>query len=256
MNRQQQKARLLWPKFSSRKLHLERTGCCVISQIPFHISCSIPDPLKCKHNSVRRWKRNYHSNHKPAQKIINIPVKVTSIILSLIMLARYVRRFTSVAATPLLYGSASDTSANISFRTTSNMYRSAARYLSTSSQPSKATVEMASSALNKEAPKKTFFAWYESHLQANPVPTKMVTGGFLWGLGDAVAQASSGVDHYDYPRTGRAVFFGFAIHAPTSHVHFNLLEWMTVRTGVTGLGIPVFKTIMEQVSSKTKLHLA
>ena len=164
------------------------------------------------------------------------------------MFARHVRRFTPLAAAPaLLYGPASDTSANLSFRTTSNMYRSAARYLSTSSQPAKATVEAKSSALNKEAPKKTFFAVYESYLQSNPVATKMVTGGFLWGIGDAVAQASSGVDHYDYPRTGRAVFFGFAIHAPASHVHFNFLEWMTVRAGVKGLGIPVFKTIMEQV---------
>ena len=76
----------------------------------------------------------------------------------------------------------------------------------------------------------------------------MVTGSFLWGLGDAVAQFSSGANEYDFPRTGRAVFFGFAIHAPSSHVHFNFLEWMTVRSGVTGLGIPVFKTVMEQVS--------
>jgi protein Mpv17 len=43
------------------------------------------------------------------------------------------------------------------------------------------------------------------------------------------------------------MFFGFAIHAPLSHVHFNLLEWMTVKGGFTGLSIPVFKTIMGQV---------
>jgi protein Mpv17 len=88
----------------------------------------------------------------------------------------------------------------------------------------------------------------------------MVTGSFLWGLGDAVAQFSSGAKEYDFPRTGRAVFFGFAIHAPSSHVHFNFLEWMTVRSGVTGLGIPVFKTVMEQVScweeeEKFSMHL-
>lgn len=52
---------------------------------------------------------------------------------------------------------------------------------------------------------------------------------------------------YDWPRTGRAVFFGFAIHAPLSHVHFNFLEWMTKRFGITGLSIPLFKTFMEQV---------
>jgi hypothetical protein len=103
---------------------------------------------------------------------------------------------------------------------------------------------------------KIFMEWYEGHLQASPLKTKMASGGILWGVGDAVAQL---VPHvvgaggslteykYDYPRTGRAAFFGLALHAPTSHVHFNFLEWMTHKVGVTGLGIPVFKTIMEQV---------
>lgn len=74
----------------------------------------------------------------------------------------------------------------------------------------------------------------------------MFTGSFLWGLGDFVAQAMAGIEQYDYQRTGRAVFFGFAIHAPASHLHFNFLEWMTVRSGMTGLNIPIFKTVMEQ----------
>jgi len=55
------------------------------------------------------------------------------------------------------------------------------------------------------------------------------------------------LEQYDYARTGRAAFFGFALHAPTSHVHYNFLEWMTVQGGFKGLQIPVFKTIMEQV---------
>ena len=93
---------------------------------------------------------------------------------------------------------------------------------------------------------------YEYLLQTRPMQTKMVTGSFLWGLGDAVGQvvpavSSSTEIEYDFARTGRAAFFGFAIHAPTSHLHYNLLEWMTVRTGVRGLGIPVFKAFMEQV---------
>jgi hypothetical protein len=93
----------------------------------------------------------------------------------------------------------------------------------------------------------TFVAWYESKLQAHPVLTKMVTGGILWSVGDAVAQIVPPMTHgesiaeYDWARTGRAGFFGFAIHAPTSHVHFNFLEWMTVRSGFTGLQIPIFK---------------
>lgn len=110
--------------------------------------------------------------------------------------------------------------------------------------------------------------WYEGHLKSRPVVTKSVTGSILWGLGDAVAQVVptfiQGEDdenkmnvkngqsqeikpfEYDYPRTARAVFFGFALHAPLSHVHFNFLEWMTIRGGFAGLSVPVFKTVMEQ----------
>lgn len=103
-----------------------------------------------------------------------------------------------------------------------------------------------------------FMEWYEGYLQASPLPTKMVTGGVLWSIGDAVGQVvpqvASGGDVvndfvYDWARTGRAGLFGFAVHAPTSHVHFNFLEWLTNRVGVTGLVIPVFKTIMEQVGA-------
>lgn len=119
---------------------------------------------------------------------------------------------------------------------------------------------------NAAGTKKGFVAWYESHLDSSPVRTKMFTGSLLWGLGDMVAQL---VPHfffedesdkkdivngnsaakpfvYDYARTGRAVFFGFAVHAPLSHVHFNFLEWMTVRGGFQGLSVPIFKTVMEQ----------
>jgi hypothetical protein len=108
-----------------------------------------------------------------------------------------------------------------------------------------------------------FVEWYENHLQNRPVVTKAVTGSILWGLGDFVAQVVPTMMQdtqqqqqqvekkefqYDYPRTARAMFFGFGIHAPLSHLHYNFLEWMTVRGGFTGLGIPVFKTVMEQVS--------
>jgi hypothetical protein len=109
-----------------------------------------------------------------------------------------------------------------------------------------------------------FLQWYEGHLSVRPVFTKMVTGCLLWGVGDAVAQT---VPHmasseskpkefvYDWPRTGRACFFGFALHAPTSHVHFNFLEYLTHRVGVTGLGIPVFKAVMEQVCDRVFLWI-
>lgn len=107
---------------------------------------------------------------------------------------------------------------------------------------------------------KGFVQWYEGHLQARPVTTKAITGSILWGLGDIVAQvvptyfadddttSNKNVDEsvtttkkefkYDFPRTGKAVLFGFALHAPLSHLHFNFLEWMTVKSGLKGLSIP------------------
>ena len=112
-----------------------------------------------------------------------------------------------------------------------------------------------------------FVQWYEGHLQSRPVTTKAITGSILWGLGDFVAQvvpavfAKDDVDNstteaatnnefsFDAPRTAKAVFYGFVIHAPLSHLHYNFLEWMTVKAGLQGLTITVFKTVMEQVSS-------
>jgi hypothetical protein len=111
-----------------------------------------------------------------------------------------------------------------------------------------------SSSTTSTESKKTFVQWYEGHLDAHPIRTKAVTGSILWGIGDVVAQVFPHVSdgsfdrlNYDWMRTGRAVTFGGVIHAPTSHLHFNFLEWMTVRSGLSGLQIPIFKTFMEQV---------
>ena len=91
--------------------------------------------------------------------------------------------------------------------------------------------------------------------------THLAPTGFLWGIGDVVAQVVPSLfddddEHkankkkrefcYDAPRTARAVIFGSFIHAPLSHLHFNFLEWMTVKGGFQGLTIPLFKTVMEQ----------
>lgn len=128
------------------------------------------------------------------------------------------------------------------------------RFLST-----KATTSSSTSSTKR----KGFVEWYEGHLNSRPVLTKAITGACLWGLGDGVAQVVPTLIEdettdgdvadtkkkefkYNFPRTARAVTFGFVIHAPLSHVHFNLLEWMTVKGGFTGLSIPIFKTIMEQ----------
>jgi protein Mpv17 len=138
-----------------------------------------------------------------------------------------------------------------------------------SSETSKGAASAAKETSVKSSSGGGFVAWYESHLQARPIATKAVTGSILWGLGDIVAQvvpsmmenddkAPPAQEHdtqlvakkkdfeYDYPRTARAMFFGFAIHAPLSHVHFNFLEWMTIKGAFTGLSIPIFKTVMEQ----------
>lgn len=133
-----------------------------------------------------------------------------------------------------------------------------------STEAAKATTNTTSSATTS-TPKqsKGILQWYEGHLQARPVATKAVTGSILWGLGDVVAQVVPPLTQsfkesddtssttntaivYDYPRTARAMFFGFGIHAPLSHLHFNFLEWMTIKGGFTGMSIPVFKAFMEQ----------
>ena len=115
------------------------------------------------------------------------------------------------------------------------------------------------SSSSENASGKSFFEWYEHHLQTSPLRTKMITGGILWGIGDVVAQAvptlvakdedkTKSFD-YDLARTGRAVFFGFAIHAPTAHVHYNFLETLTIRLNISkenSMYVPVFKAFMEQ----------
>ena len=176
----------------------------------------------------------------------------------------------SITTTSLLLGE--QTSSKASSRIASKSMDTATKFLlqrrtlATSTEPvkkaavegaklEKTGVETASVGADELVPRMTFLQWYESKLLAAPVKTKMATGCFLWGVGDATAQivpyvATHDPDKppfkYDLERTGRACLFGFALHAPTSHVHFNFLEWMTVKSGLTGLSIPVFKTIMEQ----------
>lgn len=141
----------------------------------------------------------------------------------------------------------------VSKDTAKKVTETAHRSLAEAAAPS--APETAVAATKDVVPPQSFMRWYEHHLQERPVPTKMVTGSILWSLGDIVAQVvpymadkdeNKPAFHYDWPRTGRAAFFGFAIHAPGSHLHFNFLEWMTVKGGFTGLTIPVFKTVMEQ----------
>lgn len=127
--------------------------------------------------------------------------------------------------------------------------------------PKPRTTPTVSNAAEGEIGQAGFLGWYESHLKSMPITTKAFTGSALWGLGDSVGQIVPNIfqQHqedksqnmhksvYDYPRTARAMLFGFGIHAPLSHLHFNFLEFMTIRCGFEGISIPVFKTIMEQL---------
>lgn len=151
------------------------------------------------------------------------------------------------------------------------------RYYSSTTTKKNSSSSSSSSTKQEKGPKSmSFMEWYEGHLSRHPIYTKMITGSILWGLGDVVAQIipplffptpaigtvttadeaaattesnstlSSIINHYDTIRTIRACTFGCIFHAPLSHLHFNLLEYMTIRTGFTGYYIPLFKTIMEQ----------
>lgn len=92
-------------------------------------------------------------------------------------------------------------------------------------------------------------ARYEASLAASPVPTKMATGGALWGLGDLTAQALTRGDGeaLDYHRLARVAGYGGLLHAPIAHVHYNFLEWAVVaRAKVSPARAPVVKVIVEQ----------
>lgn len=156
--------------------------------------------------------------------------------------------------------------ANIRPSTGSSYYYYQRRNFSAISKEIEAATPSSSSttkatATNGNSSSKGFVEWYERHLKARPVLTKAITGSILWGVGDIVAQVVPGYFEekdiaaddntttkkgYDLTRTARAITFGFVLHAPLSHLHFNFLEWMTVKSGLQGLHIPVFKTIMEQ----------
>ena len=178
----------------------------------------------------------------------------------------------SAAAAALMLGSERKTAQHVSNRAADKLFwQSAAntrmltppaRFSSTAVENSaKASGANKASTVAKTATSKrskSFLQWYEDHLSERPLPTKMVTGSILWGIGDFVAQVvpqvaaqADGSDKdshfvYYWHRTARAVIFGFGIHAPTAHLHYNFLEWMTVRVGATGLQIPIFKAFMEQ----------
>eukprot|EP01137_Pigoraptor_chileana_P030047 Opistho-2@16118 len=102
---------------------------------------------------------------------------------------------------------------------------------------------------NKHIPfYRRLFNAYNAALEKRPIPTKAVTSGVLFALGDVIAQKLSTEDsEFDFKRLARASAYGFAILGPLSHYHFNLLHWIVVtRLGIRGAAMPFAKVALEQ----------
>lgn len=74
-------------------------------------------------------------------------------------------------------------------------------------------------------------AWglYMRQLQANPVLTKAMTSGFVYALGDVLAQrteaATRHCQSWDGPRVLRSAVAGFVGHGPLSHCWYNICDF-------------------------------
>ena len=92
-------------------------------------------------------------------------------------------------------------------------------------------------------------AGYENMLKVNPIFTKSVTSGIMYGAGDIIAQSISAddADSIDSARWLRAVTYGGLFYPWPAHIHYNFLEelvvvrWKTAREKV-----PFVKMFIEQ----------
>lgn len=100
-----------------------------------------------------------------------------------------------------------------------------------------------------------FAAWYEACLAARPLPTKMVTSGVLYAVGDCMGQAivnartpaGEARPGFDVGRFLRATAFGGLFYPPVAHLHYNFLEWIVVtRWAVSTPLMPWAKMFLEQ----------
>lgn len=100
-----------------------------------------------------------------------------------------------------------------------------------------------------------FAAWYEACLAARPLPTKMVTSGVLYAVGDCMGQAIVNVrtpadeakPGFDVGRFLRATAFGGIFYPPVAHVHYNFLEWIVVKQWQVSTSLmPWAKMFLEQ----------
>lgn len=75
---------------------------------------------------------------------------------------------------------------------------------------------------------------YCGALVRNPLQTRMMASGTLFGIGDIVAQQGfehRGLEH-DVLRTGRTVFYGTFIFAPLVHTWLGVVEKVKLRSRV------------------------
>ena len=94
-------------------------------------------------------------------------------------------------------------------------------------------------------------ASYEAALEANPLLTKSVTSGTLYGIGDCIAQSverrNEPSTSFDTRRCARAVAFGGLFYPGIAHLHYNFLERLVVvRWGVQTAYVPFTKMFIEQ----------
>ena len=91
---------------------------------------------------------------------------------------------------------------------------------------------------------------YERLLDSNPILTKSLTSGVLYGAGDTCAQVignRSGGESFDWGRCWRATVYGGLFYAIPAHLHYNFLQWAVVtKAAVRSARVPYVKMFVEQ----------
>lgn len=88
--------------------------------------------------------------------------------------------------------------------------------------------------------------WYATQLEVNPIPTKCITGGLLFGCGDYTAQRikawySDTNKHFEWEahRTLKMMVWGGCVNAFFGHHWYNLVEKLVPRQGITGIATKI-----------------
>lgn len=68
------------------------------------------------------------------------------------------------------------------------------------------------------------FKIYNSYLTSNPLTTKMITSGFMFGLGDCICQTLvEKTKEYNYRRTANLFLVGSVFAGPVLHKWYGFL---------------------------------